>query len=44
MADFGLSNMYLENEKLKTACGSPSYASPEMISGFEYDGLKVNLK
>lgn len=30
MADFGLSNTYKENESLKTACGSPCYAAPEV--------------
>ena len=28
--DFGLGNLYDENEKLKTACGSPCYAAPEV--------------
>jgi 5'-AMP-activated protein kinase catalytic alpha subunit len=32
IVDFGLSNFY-ENELLKTACGSPCYAAPEMIAG-----------
>lgn len=30
MVDFGLSNMYAEGELLKTACGSPCYAAPEV--------------
>ena len=30
-------------EKLKTACGSPCYAAPEMIAGKKYDGLQVDL-
>ena len=33
MVDFGLSNMYKTGENLLTACGSPCYASPEMIKG-----------
>jgi 5'-AMP-activated protein kinase catalytic alpha subunit len=28
---------------LKTACGSPCYAPPEMIAGLEYDGLKADI-
>ena len=28
--DFGLSNTYKEGEGLKTACGSPCYAAPEV--------------
>jgi len=39
IVDFGLSNTYKNNEKLKTACGSPCYAAPEMISGKRYSGL-----
>jgi len=30
IVDFGLSNMYEKNETLKTACGSPCYAAPEV--------------
>jgi 5'-AMP-activated protein kinase catalytic alpha subunit len=31
--DFGLSNIYKSGETLRTACGSPCYAAPEMIAG-----------
>ena len=41
--DFGLSNMYLPNETLQTACGSPCYAAPEMIAGKDYNGLQVDI-
>lgn len=30
MVDFGLSNTYEQGELLKTACGSPCYAAPEV--------------
>ena len=30
IVDFGLSNTYAKNELLKTACGSPCYAAPEV--------------
>lgn len=30
IVDFGLSNMYEDEELLKTACGSPCYAAPEV--------------
>ena len=30
MVDFGLSNTYKDGETLKTACGSPGYAAPEV--------------
>ena len=28
---------------LKTACGSPCYAAPEMIAGKRYNGLQVDI-
>jgi 5'-AMP-activated protein kinase catalytic alpha subunit len=31
LVDFGLSNIYKSNELVTTACGSPCYASPEVI-------------
>jgi 5'-AMP-activated protein kinase catalytic alpha subunit len=34
IVDFGLSNTYKKNELLKTACGSPCYAAPEVIINF----------
>ena len=43
LVDFGLSNSYKHGDLLKTACGSPCYAAPEMISGKEYDGLYSDL-
>ena len=30
-------------ELLKTACGSPCYAAPEMIAGKKYYGLKSDI-
>ena len=42
LIDFGLSNIYSEGELLKTACGSPCYAAPEMLQGKKYDGLQVD--
>lgn len=36
IVDFGLSNVYREGQLLKTACGSPCYAAPEMIAGRNY--------
>ncbi|CAG9327784.1 unnamed protein product [Blepharisma stoltei] len=41
--DFGLSNTYLEGEMLKTACGSPCYAAPEMIAGKSYIASRVDI-
>ena len=41
--DFGLSHPFDGTEMLKTKCGSPSYASPEIITGTEYDGFKTDV-
>ena len=43
--DFGLSNHFHENDSklLETKCGSPSYAAPEIIKGFPYDGRKTDV-
>jgi serine/threonine protein kinase len=43
IVDFGLSNTFKPGEMLKTACGSPCYAAPEMIAGKKYSGPKVDL-
>lgn len=43
LVDFGLSNTYKTGELLKTACGSPCYAAPEMIAGKKYEGVKVDI-
>ena len=43
IVDFGLSNLYEKGSTLKTACGSPCYAAPEMIAGNRYDGLMSDL-
>ena len=41
--DFGLSNYSQENQYLNTPCGSPSYASPEMIKGKKYNGFLADI-
>lgn len=33
IGDFGLSNIMQDGDFLKTSCGSPNYAAPEVISG-----------
>ena len=40
--DFGLSN-YFEKKLLSTPCGSPCYASPEMVSGHKYNGFRIDI-
>ena len=39
IADFGLSNLMKDGEFLRTSCGSPNYAAPEVVSGKLYAGL-----
>ena len=42
--DFGLSNFFETGVGgLATPCGSPSYASPEIIKGEIYDGFKIDV-
>ena len=43
--DFGLSNYYNINKKelLSTPCGSPCYASPEMVLGKKYNGCMIDI-
>jgi len=43
IADFGLSNCMKDGEFLKTSCGSPNYASPEVVSGKPYVGPEVDI-
>lgn len=43
IVDFGLSNTYKTGQLLKTACGSPCYAAPEMIAGKRYNGAQVDV-
>ena len=41
--DFGLSNFYDGEHNLVTPCGSPCYASPEMVSGNDYNGFNIDI-
>lgn len=43
LADFGLSNVVHDGDFLKTSCGSPNYAAPEVISGNLYAGAEVDV-
>lgn len=43
IADFGLSNIVQDGEFLKTSCGSPNYAAPEVIEGKYYSGEEVDV-
>ena len=41
--DFGLSNYCSGKNLLHSSCGSPCYASPEMLSGEPYQGITTDL-
>lgn len=43
IVDFGLSNRAPGNCLLKTACGSPCYAPPEMLLGKKYKGPPADI-
>ena len=43
LVDFGLGRFYNLNSKVDTACGSPCYAPPEMLSKLKYDPLKADV-
>lgn len=43
LIDFGLSNTYDPRARLKTPCGSPCFAPPEMVCGLDYDPSKSDI-
>lgn len=43
LIDFGLANIMQDGEFLRTSCGSPNYAAPEVISGKLYAGPEVDV-
>lgn len=42
LADFGLSTLYKKGLMLSTYCGSPLYASPEVVNALPYQGPEVD--
>jgi serine/threonine protein kinase len=38
IADFGLSNKFIEGKLMETSCGSLRYATPEILKGKKYSG------
>lgn len=42
IADFGLANNFKQDSLLRTFCGSPLYASPEIVTGVPYVGPEVS--
>lgn len=43
IADFGMATIQQEGKRLETSCGSPHYASPEIIKGVKYDGGAADI-
>ena len=43
LADFGFSRFFEKSQILKTACGSPHYASPEVIAQNGYTAEKSDI-
>eukprot|EP01040_Poterioochromonas_malhamensis_P009687 gene9687-10521_t len=43
IADFGFADMTYDGDFLRTPCGSPNYAAPEVISGNLYAGPEVDV-
>lgn len=43
LVDFGLSNFYDPDAKLKTFCGSLYFAAPELLRGIAYTGPEVDV-
>ncbi|GAB7350012.1 hypothetical protein MBLNU459_g0687t1 [Dothideomycetes sp. NU459] len=43
IADFGLSNIMTDGNFLRTSCGSPNYAAPEVVGGKLYAGPEVDV-
>lgn len=43
LVDFGFANLFDPKNLLGTFCGSPYYASPEMVSGTKYTGPEVDI-
>jgi serine/threonine protein kinase len=43
IADFGMASIQVPSKMLETSCGSPHYASPEVILGIKYDGTCADV-
>ncbi|KAF7724139.1 hypothetical protein EC973_001264 [Apophysomyces ossiformis] len=43
LADFGMAAIQTPDSLLTTSCGSPHYASPEIVRGKSYDGLATDV-
>lgn len=43
IADFGMAALERDGRMLETSCGSPHYASPEIVSGLNYHGASSDI-
>ncbi|KAJ6247802.1 map/microtubule affinity-regulating kinase [Anaeramoeba flamelloides] len=43
ICDFGVSHVFVKNDKLKKTQGSPAFYSPEVCAGEEYSGIKTDI-
>lgn len=43
IGDFGLSNLMKDGKLMKTPCGSPFYAAPEIVGERKYEGTSVDI-
>ncbi|KAI8376998.1 kinase-like domain-containing protein [Blakeslea trispora] len=43
IADFGMASLQPTGSLLETSCGSPHYASPEIVNGIPYDGSSSDI-
>ncbi|CAH6721017.1 serine/threonine-protein kinase Gin4p [[Candida] jaroonii] len=43
IADFGMAALEIDNKLLETSCGSPHYASPEIVAGKNYHGAPSDI-
>ncbi|KAF0981671.1 hypothetical protein FDP41_012328 [Naegleria fowleri] len=43
IADFGMASLMEEGKLLETSCGSPHYASPEIVRGLKYNGMEADI-
>lgn len=43
IADWGMATLQLPSNQLETSCGSPHYASPEIVNGQKYEGAPSDI-
>ncbi|KAM0684633.1 hypothetical protein MDAP_000404 [Mitosporidium daphniae] len=43
LVDFGFATIWSQDERQRSFCGSPYYASPEMVNGIPYKGPEVDI-